>query len=258
MVLVPPQLHESVRKLKRAGEHLEVVKDAVETIKAASNGAIVKEFDSEHRRHVRRIGKPPIPDDGFVDLSVTTAECAHQLRSLLDHIVCQIAQLKNANCDPPLGFPIFEAKNPGLFARMTKPLDDTARGVINRLQPYERFPDAPTDDPLWKIGELDRLSKHHIVVLGLASTELDVPDELGASVYTGKLSDGDIVVSWPADSNAESNLEPEITFDITFDVGGDIAPGEPVANILEAGYDAVVNDAWPSLVSLFPGAPDGT
>lgn len=246
-MLTPPELYTSAHKLRRANEHLDAIERFVAKFMASEPYTLERLVDRDRGLQALRIvPRLEVPRE----LSIVVAECAHQLRSTLDHIVCQLAQLEGIKCRNPLGFPILaERLNrvPNSISRLSEPVRD----VILELQPYRRSPDAPREDPLFVIHELDRVNKHQVVVVAAATLAVNVREHPGMTMSASS-DPPHTLVTWPADLA----VEPRLIFEVAFPFDGAVAPGAPVVPTLRAARDAVVGEIWPTLVRLFPGHPD--
>ena len=101
-------------------------------------------------------------------------DLVHNLRSALDHLVCQLALLNSQplKCCKKTFFPIYI--NDVLFAERTEKLRLLLHGdafaLIKELQPYktaERFGHSPTNATLWTISEMDIIDKHRMIIVAV-------------------------------------------------------------------------------------------
>jgi hypothetical protein len=134
-------------------------------------GAIVSKRPTKVGTYALDIGDIELP----IDWSVKVGEIAHDLRSALDGLVCQLAVISNPGSTWRIckkertGFPIF-LKGPRSSASegfKRKKLPYLKRGFvtrIERLQPYKRR-NGYRRGPLWLLRELNNADKHRIVVL---------------------------------------------------------------------------------------------
>ena len=103
--------------------------------------------------------------------SVITGEVVHHLRSCLDHIAWMLSsdayRLSN---ERQIAFPIVTKRKPWdkdtitSYGRQVKGITDSnALSLIDQLQPCHAA--EPADDPLTIVHELNRIDKHHNLVL---------------------------------------------------------------------------------------------
>jgi hypothetical protein len=98
-------------------------------------------------------------------------DAVHNLRSALDHAICQLA-VANGNASAcerrQTQFPIYADGTPDHLKRLDgwiRPVCDAAKDVIRALQPYKRRPQDPYTDPLWFLSELDNIDKHRLLLV---------------------------------------------------------------------------------------------
>ncbi len=93
-------------------------------------------------------------------------DVAHNLRSALDHLACQLFLASGRDDCANTEFPIYWEGNRYATAGRGKVagIADPALAVIDRLQPYlagDRF----YDDPLYLVHQFDRIDKHRGLLL---------------------------------------------------------------------------------------------
>lgn len=93
----------------------------------------------------------------------------HQLRSAFDNLAYQLVLANEGTPSKKTEFPILWKPPDGKFAAATKSqldgMSDTARASIERLQPFNEWPESPKDTTLWLIHELNNIDKHRIAHL---------------------------------------------------------------------------------------------
>lgn len=93
----------------------------------------------------------------------------HQLRSAFDNLAYQLVLANGGTTTKQTEFPIFWKPPDGEFATATKRrlegMSGTARATIERLQPFNEWPERPKDTTLWLIHELNNIDKHRIAHL---------------------------------------------------------------------------------------------
>ena len=139
--------------------------------KDARNGAVVGRLVAVKNPAVG----PPDPT-----LALLAGEALHQLRSALDHKIHDliIQNRKSAYRSRTTQFPIFVdgAKYKKGAPAKIQGVSRAAAAVIESMQPYNRTPDDPTQDPLWILQDLNNTDKHRFVsatVIGLRGARLN-------------------------------------------------------------------------------------
>jgi hypothetical protein len=180
-----PSLYGVRAKISQAEHHLRNLKVSLKKrLASETTGDFVRIDDDRERKHL--IGRANIREPAF-KWRLLVGDIAHNLRSSLDHLVYQLALLKN-----PLFkhgrrtmFPIFtdkeEFRSKGMH-RIRPHLSFSAAKLIVKHQPYKR--PNPTRDNLWILSELDNIDKHRTVVeLG---KYFNLPDIILTSSVTGR------------------------------------------------------------------------
>jgi hypothetical protein len=152
-------------KLRRANEHLNSVhQEAVSRLQPQDYSAS-KQINANRTRFSWVFHAHKGTD--FETLSLQFADCVHNLRCALDHLVYTIAIHESGNNPPPeanrLAFPL--ACNTAQFQdakRSIKSLSLPVRTAIESVQPYNRpHPDFPP--LLGLLGEFDNMDKHRLL-----------------------------------------------------------------------------------------------
>ena len=133
------------------------------------------------------------------------AEVLYHLRSSLDHLVCQLVRLKDPGFDiespSSLQFPIFKSRGEykSRAGRMIRGVSPCASSLIEREQPYNRTPQAPSDDVLWWLRELNNTDKHRMIPVTIVAFDT-------ASAYAGDQVEFEVVDAF---SNGFLKLEED-------------------------------------------------
>ena len=178
-------LHGCIRKIERAKEHREALdKYERETFAVESNRPRLGiKFDPDTEEYVLFINRMPDLDDFLARCSLILGDAVHNLRTALDRLAYQLADLHTGgNIQRPKGvqFPICDAV--GDFEKMKKnekgPLGEIAQNhvaVIESFQGYHRIDSAqalgPYFHPLSKLRELDNADKHRLPIDLLIPTD---------------------------------------------------------------------------------------
>src|SRR5215210_7016679 len=170
-------------KLSRAQHHLKDFKAcATRWIKAAEKTITENPAPKAPYTYEFWIDPPALPAD---DLSLIVGDCLQCLRTALDHLAFELASAftfpMTDDIEKDSEFPILsDVDRHGNFGAgphkwsSSKPMvcgmDPDAQTVIEGLQPYKRG-NAYTDDPLWRLHELNRIDKHRLLHVVGASFE---------------------------------------------------------------------------------------
>lgn len=167
-------------KIDRASEHIRNLNAEINTLIDGDAYRIVSEPEGDARKSsIRVIGtEPPLR------LAVVAGEIVHQLRSSLDHLVCQLAIANGKPVKRSHQFPICDT--PGKFKAACKRgnikgLSASARSLIEGRQPYKKGEDIKKNF-LYLLREMDDADKHRLlpVVAALANVlELRIGDDSG-------------------------------------------------------------------------------
>jgi hypothetical protein len=177
-------------KIKRAEQQLDDLKLAIE--KAVTANAIQVE-SMEDQPEGKRVTASVIPVEPPPDAGLYVGDAVHNLRTALDHLVCQlaIAARNPSACERETQFPIYIDDTPNnrkAMDRRIQSISGPAQTAIKALQPYQRRPHDPAADLLWMLSELDNIDKHRLLLvvnpkLADIQLELRVGDD-EAKVYT--------------------------------------------------------------------------
>jgi hypothetical protein len=235
-------------KLLRANEHLDrLERDSWEFLESEPYRFVGKREAHEYVIRLQVLAEPPI------SLAVTVGDVLFDLRSALDHLVWQLALLKQK---PPVGteFPIF--KDEGKFLRTgrggglykVRGLLPEHQTIIQSLQPYTRGEDAMSD-PLWVLHELTNADKHRTLNMGMSMAEeigfnfsfSDLVIKQPIEIIAGPFVDNAVVArvfTVETGPHPKMAVKPHAMFNITFDEGG-LFGGQQIPNLLELRDAAV-------------------
>lgn len=148
-------------KVRRAGKHFQELNAEVLRFVEAHPYGFVAEDDPETGLPVVRVRAGRVDEQPPDRLGIIVGDIAHNLRSALDHVVCQLAILNKAPCDQTQ-FPICNTKA-GFGFEAKKRLDglaDRHRAMIRRVQPYHRRKGGVL---LAILRDLSNADKHRVV-----------------------------------------------------------------------------------------------
>jgi len=155
-------------KIQRADEHIKNLNAEINALIGSDAYRLVGEPDTDPRQCIVRAVGPEPP----LRLSVIVGEIVHQLRSSLDHLVCQLVRENKKSVNRAHQFPIcdtpkeFEAAcNRGRI----KGISGSARSLIEARQPYRQSEDIKRNF-LYVLREIDDADKHRLLTLVIATT----------------------------------------------------------------------------------------
>ena len=204
-------------KVRRAQEHCDTLKDEVGPWYKSDPYRIIKNYDSETRRHISTLeldsGKRP-PLERW---SLLSADCVHNLRTALDHLAYGVAIAESRKDPPPfedmIPFPIADDSTKFGAAMKRYKLDflrSILRKAIETMQPYNQpnpF-DARIQPSLAILRDLENRDKHRLLRLVTGQMHRATIDELKhdigtniteISVHVGPLEDRTPFLSFATD-----------------------------------------------------------
>jgi hypothetical protein len=213
-LLTPDQLAGIDEKLKRADENILNLGIEINTfIKSSPDSGITNTKANRTQQWINTHRDRVIPPR----FGVLAGEIAHHWRSCLDHIAWGLSSddYRRDN-ETAIAFPIFinppNKKTQPRYDRYVEGITNTAAlKLIADLQPHKTT--NPIDDPLAIIHELDRVDKHHTLVLVVASfdAQLIIPRLTLGRVFGGFESNEDPFPSEPA-PKADFKVSRQIAF----------------------------------------------
>jgi hypothetical protein len=124
------------------------------------------------------------------DLGRVIGGAFHQLRAALDNLAYQLVLTNGNRPTRRTAFPVLSACAKGEFPARTKQrldgMSDGAQTIIERLQPYNEWPERPKDTVLWLIDELNNIDKHriaHLACLWIATCNGSLHFQSGAAEH---------------------------------------------------------------------------
>ena len=127
-------------------------------------------IDYKHDDNAGRIHVSVHLPTGFPeDLGRVIGGAFHQMRAAFDNLVYQLVLANGGTPTKKTAFPVLfecaDGKFPAIAKQRLAGVSDTARATIERLQPYEEWPERPKDTILWLVDELNNIDKHRIAHL---------------------------------------------------------------------------------------------
>lgn len=156
-------------KIGRAQEHLEVLNDTANAFLQSDFYTLAFDADQKRRQIVVKATKvqpmPPV-------IGVLIGDTAHQLRSILDHLMWLLAKPTSEKAAQLVQFPLVRSHRN--FVRHTRHMmPGVARGVrtlVERLQPYHRRK-WPETGLLGQLQVISNWDKHRTLTTAAASIE---------------------------------------------------------------------------------------
>lgn len=278
-----PELEGCEGKLARARFHMEVLNEEIASAARLDKHAITVEDDPNTSEYVFKVVglQPSNPDWGYI-----AGDCIHNLRTVLDHLVYQLAVLAVGNglTDDEARscmFPMHD--NPDSFKsaakRRIKLLRPGEQTRIAELQPFNAadpslwppmpgyVPGIPHGVPLalGALETLDVIDKHRLVHATWRAAQWFRAEEppiplVGSTMFAGSLKDGDEVGRWHY-ALPRPELPPDIDLHRYFPIG--VALGEPThmqsaieqLTMLTMAVEVVLAIFRPCIVEGLPALP---
>ena len=162
------------------------------------------------------------------NLVLLSGEALYQMRSCLDHLVHQLVLSNNPSFDIQKSrrhqFPICDTRQGYMSSsgRMINGASQLVRTLIEGEQPYTYRPNAPHDDPLWCLSELNNTDKHRlipttIVRLDTATAQTSTfPGDLFHIHGPVRLQDNEVFFSYRHDGSYDQ-IEAKAHCSVAFD-----------------------------------------
>jgi hypothetical protein len=162
---VDPLLTDACKlRLKRADEHLATLDTTRSTFLDEVHRRIVIDLDPEEPKPgdevcaTARVAQPPP-----LDIGVIVGEFGHNLRSILDYIVCDLVDHRGNTVTNQTAFVIADSESTwdNRCPNNLRGLNSEDIETIKAVQPYIRCNPA-TEDPLSRLGWLSNRDKHRL------------------------------------------------------------------------------------------------
>jgi hypothetical protein len=255
-----PSLEPVNLKVERAKEHFEQLQSAVEAFRTTDPYGAVRYMNPKRTEEVvrARISKQPPPQ-----LAIIIGDLLHNLRSALDHLVCQLVMANGKGSCSDTQFPICKERdeffgNPKVKkspqSAKVQHVASGAQTVIESLQPYNHLP--VDDHPLYLLNRLNNRDKHRLLNLAVAAII-----SYGANIVIGPkgghadhlviksppkprilnpIEDGTELYLVTKRGVTGVDVEPEVVFEEVFEKSGP-GQGKPIVPTLQQLLDAVGN-----------------
>jgi hypothetical protein len=152
-------------KVERAEEHVDTIGRAISAWALENPEPFTHHHSTDKTEH--RIHFTPRTEPDLTRWAVIAGECVHALRSALDHCMWIAAQAEGLAHSRSREFPVFLDRavyDRDVERKFDGVQDPEVLGVVERVQPWQRGPDAK-DDHLWIVHELDRIDKHRTLTV---------------------------------------------------------------------------------------------
>jgi hypothetical protein len=219
------------RKLERAKAHINDLNSQLRTFTELKPYSARMQEDVQRGNKVARfiaVRSTAIEVPDMIPWVLLAGEALYQLRSALDHLIRQLViangeagKLKNSKRHQ---FPIFDTPE-GYGSRASGMIDgvsDHVARVIEHEQPYRRSTDAPHDDLLWILQNLNNTDKHRLIptaVIGISVVQLhDRRGKLGTVKFENAVLEHDkVFLTIINDERRYDDIRPDLTCAIAFE-----------------------------------------
>ncbi len=159
-------------KLDRAQEHLRALHDELPRFVDEKPHRFVGYIDPQASRYSIRVG---IEKDPPLLWSIIVGDFVHNIRSALDHLLCQLVILSGVTPDNGHQFPIFTSEPTGgkplaTWNRMTKGLRSDILDAVKKVQPYTSG-DRAKENALALLNGLSNEDKHRLPLATVTAIE---------------------------------------------------------------------------------------
>lgn len=214
-LLTPDALAGIHEKLKRANENIVNLNSEIDAfIKVSPNSGIAEAKPQLPEDWIKSHAQQPIPPR----FAVVAGEVIHHLRSCLDHIAWDLStDTYRKKAETKIAFPILidrpDKKAKARYDRNVAGIaSPAALKHIGDLQPYKRPNSA--DQPLAIIHELDRIDKHHELVIVVAAFEarLHIPLESFTERMINGMAMKEEAFVWESQQKIDGELSRKVAF----------------------------------------------
>lgn len=160
----PTDLHSVDLKVWRAETHLKALQRQAAAIEEAGLPRFRMEVEGEGLKHAfYPVGLVAVPDSFLV----TLGDCIHNLRTVLDHVACNLVRISGSEPDqiyfPVLHSPFRTNRCTGaLEPSLQLPVSAEIRDWLDSVQPYQR---TETGRRLGILHDLDIVDKHRGMIV---------------------------------------------------------------------------------------------
>jgi hypothetical protein len=245
-----PSLDGPRLKLKRANQHLGLLKRHLQRLRKEHPHRIREQPHAETGQYVKDIVAPATPPIW----SLIIGDVAHNLRSALDHLAWQLAIVSSPTGNPEneweprqIDWPIYVDPDRYQGTRPVWRLDglsETLASAVEDCQPYKRWI-PPEADPLWMLHQLSNIDKHRLLHARVVDRR-DVPARPFRRVVTHADRHQETIYGPPAPGEAmkvvanlgsgqtEVHVEGHFPFEVELLQRGTILHEQPVLGLLNA------------------------
>ena len=245
----------SREKIRRAGDHLQTLE--VETLRYVEEHPFTLAIRTDKKTGIQLItahSRRRPPEDPPQRLGVIVGDILHNLRSALDHLVWQLAELGEGAAEYKNQFPIYDTKKKYL-QKVGTTLHGVAaehRETIEGLQPYHEHGEGLA---LRIIGDLNNIDKHrvvhtvkHVAATGPDSIQIEnaTQVEMSGADFT-RLDDGAVLYR----IHSADVIDPSKPVNIHTEVGYTLIFGDPAVLAANRGDLMTCRDAVSNIVEHF-------
>lgn len=214
-VITNIHIEKSRAKAKRAKEHIAALNNALRFFGEAHPHTVVKNDNTGAVKF-----RANFPERIRLSWGCMIGDCAHNLRTALDYLICEDVKITSGTILHGTGFPIVKRRKK-FETTLTRKLDGAsskAVKLVRRLKPY-----LNGIEEFVAIQELDNCDKHEIITPVLTSIRgvagLEVVGGIRAEIFAedpgGQLEDGDLIAEHVL-PGAETDYYLQIALHVAF------------------------------------------
>jgi hypothetical protein len=160
---------EAVQRIDRGMHHLHTLRrHSVRFLKQPDHG-VVHDFDSEPGYLLVKAFAHRDPPPLF---NLLIGEALYEFRAALNGLACKLVEANNKTPNAKTEFPVFaeetkfSPKRRDLIGKMSR----AHQAIIEREQPFNAYPNEPTNDPLWWLYLLSNHDRHQALHVTTATS----------------------------------------------------------------------------------------
>lgn len=264
-------------KLTRASQHLDALEQAIKDLIGddANNvdglGSVYAEFNGPEGWFTVT-ARPP--SEVPLEIALPLGDCLQNMRSALDHLVCQLTIANNKGPNRATAFPVWhdepEPDERKKFLSPIQKIDLRAQALIEDMQPFQNGKGELADTYLWVLHELNNADKHRLLHptefwIVTNGCQVLLPDgskiEPLEFIDRGPLKQDAVIArfEWEplAAEDGEMDMQIDATFDVAFAEPPKVGPelvncaGAPISYLLREIQAMVRDEIVPSFAEFF-------
>jgi hypothetical protein len=146
-------------KTERAYQHVTNLHARLKAFLDTSPYQIIIDDDSETGDRVFRVRKIA---DVPIEINAILGDAIHNLRSALDHLVCQLVEVNGGKAGTQTAYPIYDTSKEYMSKspRKIKGMSGAAAHFIDATEPYKEG----LGHDIWRLHRLDIVDKHRLLI----------------------------------------------------------------------------------------------